>query len=186
MADKPKAAGQDHADVPASRFDTVRRLLNPHRFGESLELDAQPSLRNATLAGLQAAITVAVCVPIFALSQWSHLVGFASLGALVALFGRFAPQYRRSGIVLRCVFWQTCAVFCMSATAWLGWSQIAQLTLLAFACGFYLMVCFNGKFGAPGPLIFIFAVGASITTRLAWNKSWSARWRLSLQPCLPG
>lgn len=170
MADKPETMEQDHADASASRFDTVRRLLDRQRLGESLELGAQPSLRNASLAGLQAAIAVAVCVPLLALSPWFHLVGFAALGALVALFGRFAPQYSRSGIVLKCVFWQTFAVFGMSATAWLGWSQTAQLTLLAFACGFYLLVCFRGKFGAPGPLIFIFAVGASIIDTLSLEQ----------------
>ncbi|SNR69088.1 Fusaric acid resistance protein-like [Methylobacillus rhizosphaerae] len=170
MADKPRKIRKGRAGRSASRFDTVLRLLNPHRFGESLELGAQPSLRNATLAGLQAAIAVAVCVPLLELSPWSHLVGFAALGSLVALFGRFAPQYHRSGIVLKCVFWQTVAVFSMSATAWLGWSQTAQLALLAFACGFYLLVCFNAKFGAPGPLIFIFAVGASITDTLSLEQ----------------
>lgn len=149
-----------------TRRQATRHLLHTHRVEESLQLGSQPSLRNATLAGLQAALTLAICVPLFALSPWSHLVGFAALGALVALFGRFAPPRRRAGIVLQCAFWQVFAVFSMSAAAWLNWPHVAKLTLLALSCGFYLIVSFRGKFGAPGPLIFIFAVGAAMADSL--------------------
>ncbi|WP_454695945.1 hypothetical protein [Achromobacter aegrifaciens] len=98
-------------------------------------------------------------------------MGFASLGALVALFGRFAPRRSRVGIVLECAIWQTVAVFTMSMTAWLGWPQTAKLILLALSCGAYLLICFKRKFGAPGPLIFIFAVGASMTDTLALSQA---------------
>lgn len=119
----------------------MRHLLHTHRFAESVRLGTPPSMRNSVLAGLQATLATALCVPLFLLSPWAHLVGFASLGALVALFGRFAPQRSRTGIVLQCAFWQTFAVFAMSATAWLGWPQQAQLALLAAFCGFYLLIC---------------------------------------------
>lgn len=95
---------------------------------------------------------------------------FASLGALAALFGRFAPRRRRTGIVLQCAVWQTVAVAAMSATAWLGWSRTAQLILLAMSCGAYLFISLRGKFGAPGPLIFIFTVGASIADTLSLDQ----------------
>lgn len=153
-----------------SRREAARHLLHIDRVEESLQLRQQPSLRNATLAGLQAALTLAIGVPLFALSPWSHLVGFAALGALVALFGRFAPPRRRAGIVLQCAFWQTFAVFAMSATAWLGWPHVAKLALLALSCGFYLLISLRGKFGAPGPLIFIFAVGAALTDSLSFAQ----------------
>lgn len=156
--------------LPASRLDATRHLLHTHRLEESLRLGRQLSARNAALAGLQAAIALGVCVPLFALSQWSYLVGFASLGALVALFGRFAPQRGRLGIVLQCAFWQTFAVFSMSLTAWLEWPQWVKLTLLALCCGLFLLICFRGKFGAPGPLIFIFAVGASMADALSLGQ----------------
>jgi len=127
-------------------------------------------MRNAMLAGLQAALTVAICVPLFALSPWSHLVGYASLGALVALFGRFAPARARSGIVLECAFWQSFAVLTMSAATWLEWSSTAKLVFLALACSFYVVICLVRKLGAPGPLIFIFAVGASMTGTLSLSQ----------------
>ncbi|MGB6009119.1 FUSC family protein [Castellaniella sp.] len=154
------------AALRANRRDALRQVLHARRFEESLRLGTQPSVRNSALAGLQAALATAVSVSLFLLSPWAHLVGFASLGALVALFGRFAPRRSRAGIVLQCAFWQSFAVFAMSATAWLGWPPAAQLTLLAVSCGFYLLLCFRRRFGAPGPLIFIFAVGAAMTDAL--------------------
>jgi hypothetical protein len=165
MADAP-TTDPAQAGLPTRRRDAVRHLLHTHRFQESVRLGTPPPVRNSALAGLQAALATALCVPLCLFSPWAHLVGFASLGALVALFGRFAPRRSRTGIVLQCAFWQTFAVFAMSATAWLGWPPAAQLVLLAASCGFYLLVCFRHRFGAPGPLIFIFAVGAAMTDTL--------------------
>ena len=130
---------------------------------------AQPSLRNATLAGLQSALTFAIALPLTYLSPWPHLIGFASLGALVALFGRFAPQAARRRIVWRCALWQTFAVLAMSVAAWLGAPLTAQLMLLALACGFFFFIATRGHFGPPGALIFVFAAGAAMGPVESWR-----------------
>ncbi|MVW72376.1 FUSC family protein [Bordetella sp. 15P40C-2] len=166
MQDKPPIS----TPSAPSRRDAARQLLHASRIAESVRLGKQASLRNSALAGLQAAIAAGIALAAFQLSPWSHLMGFASLGALVALFGRFAPTRSRIAIVLQCACWQTVAVAAMSATAWAGWSHSAQLMLLAVSCGAYLFICFKGKFGAPGPLIFIFAVGASMTDTLTLEQ----------------
>lgn len=150
-------------EYPVRRRDAARQLLHPQQIRGSMALSTPPSLRNAALAGLQAGITAAIALPLFHLSPWSHLIGFASLGALVALFGRFAPPRRRGAILALCGLWQVLAVFGMSAAAWLGAPMALQLILLALSCGLLLFVCITGKFGAPGPLIFVFAAGASIS-----------------------
>src|SRR5690606_41098065 len=49
------------------------------------------------------------------LSPRPHLIGFAALGALPALFGRFHPPEERGRIVALCGLWQTIAVGSMSA-----------------------------------------------------------------------
>lgn len=117
------------------RRDAARHLLHPHQLKDSMALAPLPSLRNSTLAGLQAAVTVAVALPLFYLSPWSHLIGFASLGALVALFGRFAPSRQRLRILFLCGVWQVLAVLVMSGAVGLGAPMPAQLLLLALACG---------------------------------------------------
>lgn len=145
------------------RAAAVRHLLSPHQLRESLALAPQPRLRVSLVAGLQAALTTLVALPLVALSSWPHVIGFASLGSLVALFGRFAPpRADRSRIVLHCLFWQTLSVTAISTAAWLGTPAWFQLTLVSFGCGVFFHASTAGRFGPPGALIFVFATSASM------------------------
>lgn len=144
------------------RLEAVRRLLTRRQVRESLVLTPQPGWRIGLAAGAQAALAAAIALPLVALSPVPHLIGFASLGALVALFGRFAPRGQRSGIVLRCLFWQTMAVATVSMAAWLGAPVWAQLALVAVGCGLFYFISMTGRFGPPGALIFVFAASASM------------------------
>lgn len=147
----------------ASRRAAARHLLHSDQFRDSLALSALPSLRNSALAGLQAGLAAAIALPLFLLSPWAHLIGFAALGALVALFGRFAPAQSRTRIVFQAGIWQAVAVLVMSGAAWLGFAEAALLVLLSILSGVFLFVSVTGRFGAPGPLIFVFAAGASMS-----------------------
>lgn len=144
------------------RFRAVRHLMRPHHMRDSMALVRQPSLRNSALAGFQAALTLAIALPIMQLSPYSDLAGFAALGALVALFGRFAPEGRRARIVLLCGLVQVSAVLTMSLAVWAGASAVVQLLLLAVLSGVFFFVSVTGQFGPPGVLIFVFAAGASM------------------------
>lgn len=155
---------------PHRRRHAARDLLRPQRVRDSLALAKQPSFRNSTLAGLQAGATVAVALPLIWLSPWAHLIGFASLGALAALFGRFAPERRRNRIVLLSGSWLTLMVFVMSLVAWSGASTTVQLATLALACGVLLFVCLTARLGPPGALIFVFAAAASMSGGLTFAQ----------------
>lgn len=144
------------------RIDAARHLLRPHYVRDIFTLGSQPSLRNSALAGLQAAITVAIALPLIHISPWAHLIGFASLGALVALFGRFASAQSRKRIVFFCGLCQTLAVLIMSSAVWAGVPMAILLVMLALSCGIFFFITVSGGFGAPGALIFVFAVGASM------------------------
>lgn len=124
-------------------------MLHRDQFKACLALSSQPSLRNSALAGGQAGLAAAIALPLIWLSPWSHLIGFAALGALVALFGRFAPSESRSRIILSSAILQVLAVFTMSAAAWMGASTAAQLALLAILCGVFVFVAMTGGIGAP-------------------------------------
>lgn len=147
---------------PVRRIDVVRHLLHPRQMRDSLTLASQPYWRNASLAGMQSALAAAIALPLVYLSPWSHLIGYAALGALVALFGRYAPERSRNRILLLCALVQTLAVFAMSMAGWLGFPLGVKLGLLALACGIFFFVAIGGRFGPPGPLIFIFAAGAAM------------------------
>lgn len=161
-SEPPRTAAADQAVLATRRIDAARHLLKPHQVRESMALAAQPWLHNAALAGLQAALAAAIALPLVLLSPWPHLVGFASLGTLAALFGRFAPQMGRGRVVLLCAMWLNVSVLAMSAAAWLGAPYPAQLGLLALACGFFFFVATTGQYGPPGALIFVFAAGAAM------------------------
>ncbi len=75
------------------------------------------------------------------LSPWPHLLGYASLGALAALFGRFESPARRRAVVLQCGLLLAGAVLAMSASATLGASASAMLLVLAALCGLF----FHGR-----------------------------------------
>ncbi len=154
--------GRRRRALQIRRVDAARHLLHPRQMRDSLRLAKQPYWRNASLAGLQSAAAAAIALPLVYLSPWSHLIGYAALGTLVALFGRYAPPRTRNRILLFSALCQTLAVFVMSAAGWLGLALAAKLVLLALACGIFYFVAIAGRFGPPGPLIFIFAAGAAM------------------------
>ena len=109
------------------RREAARHLLHRDQFRDSLALASQPSLRNSALAGVQAGLTAAIALPLFLLSPWAHLVGFASPGALVALFGRFAPAESRKRIVFLRGVPLVMAVLAMAGAAWIGTPSASSL-----------------------------------------------------------
>jgi hypothetical protein len=160
-ADEMNGAGAA-SRLSTGRLDATRQLLHPRQIRDSMALARPPGLRNSALAGLQAAFTVAIALPLVHLSPWPHLIGYASLGSLVALFGRGAPQGSRLRILAYSALLQTGAVFVMSCAAWLGLSQGALLAVLALCCGVFAFLMTMAPFGPPGALIFAFAAGAAM------------------------
>lgn len=155
---------------PVRRRDAARHLLHPRQLRDSMTLARQPHWRNASLAGLQAALVAAIALPLVHLSPWPHLIGYAALGSLVALFGRFAPAGRRRRILFYSALCQVMAVFVMSTAGWLGVGLIARFALLALACGVFYFLAVRGRFGPPGPLIFIFAAGAAMPVAATFQE----------------
>ena len=145
-----------------SRSAAIRFLLSRAQFKECFAVVNQPGVRNSALAGLQVAIAALVVLPLIELSDFSHLIGFASLGTLVALFGRFAAPERRGFTVFLCLLCQTATVFVMSLVAWLELPMVGQLAILALLCGTLFYIVTVGDFGPPGALIFIFAASVSM------------------------
>lgn len=154
--------------VHPRRRDTMRHLLRPYHLRESAKIAAQPSLRNSSLVGIQASLAVAIALPAVELSPWPHLIGFAALGTLVALFGRFAPAGGRGRILLLCALCQIGAVFVVSALSCLGVPLYGLLAALALLCGIFFFIATSGQFGPPGALIFVFAAGAAMGPVASW------------------
>ncbi len=160
----PGALG-DHVDAPlTSRGHSARHLLNGKQLRQSLLVSSPPSLKIACIAGAQAGLACFVALGTAHISPWPYLVGFPALGALAALFGRYASQQHRRRIVLICGLLLVAGVLVPSLATYAGASQSLMVLLLAFLAGLYtLAVSRFGLGGGPGAVIFVFAVGATLS-----------------------
>lgn len=148
---------------------TARRLLTPHHLQASLRIQNQVSLWVSCVAGLQAALAVLAAMVLLRHSLWPHLVGFAALGALAALFGRFAPYPKRHGIVWICAAMLTSAVFFVSLISWLGAPGFVLVLAVALVAGGATIGFNYWKLGGPGAVIIVFAAGAAMTPVASWD-----------------
>lgn len=167
----PAKSSAKRSDFPGnSRWQTLRNLIHPQQFRESVQLAPQPSLRNDFMAGLQTGLTAVVALTLAYLSPWTEFVGFAGLGALIALFARHSSHWQRHWMLLLAAVIQTALVFIMSGVAYMDWSVPTQLALLSIICGLLMFICSSTALGAPGPLIFLFAAGACVGSEPDWQQ----------------
>ena len=143
---------------------SLRLLLSPARLRESLTtLQPQPSLRNATIAGAQVALALVLIAAALHPSPWQHVLGFACLGALAALFGRCATVAQRRRIVLIAGALLLGPVAVLSWLSWLGLPTLALLLALAAITGVIAALAHRLQTGVPGAVIFIFAASAALS-----------------------
>lgn len=145
-----------------ARADAAGHLLSWSQWRDSLRLVAHPSLWISTLAGLQVALSVLLVIVAVYLSPWSHLVGFASIGGLTALFGRFAPLQERRRIVTVSALVLTLAVLVPSLFTWAGAPPWALIVVLALSAGVATLAVSHLRLGLPGAVIVVFATGAAL------------------------
>ncbi|WP_291590321.1 FUSC family protein [Comamonas sp. UBA7528] len=162
MHTPPDPAPPPSAAPEVARSDTALQLLKRAQWRDSVALTSQPSLRIATVAGMQAALSVLLAVLLLHISPWPHLVGFASLGALSALFGRFAPLRLRMRIVTLCAGLMALGVLIPSLATLAGAGPATMLGVMALVAGASTLVVSHWVLGGPGAVIIVFATGAAL------------------------
>lgn len=145
----------------ASRGGSARHLVSRAQWAESVALGAPPSLRIFAIAGAQAALAVLLAIVATHFSPWPQWVGFASLGALAALFGRFAPVERRVRIVVICALLLALGVLVPSLASWAGAPPWMMVLALALVAGASTVAVSWWSLGGPGAVIIVFAAGAA-------------------------
>lgn len=148
---------------------TARHLLGARQWQESMSLAQIPSLPIAALAGFQAAFAVLIAIAVTHFSAWSHMVGFTALGALAALFGRYAPLAERRRIVAICALMLTAAVFVTSLVSYLGAPAWAAMVMVALVAGASTVAASSWRLGGPGAVIIVFAAGAALAPAHDWS-----------------
>ena len=144
------------------RSAALRYLLHPHHVQASWALTQPPSMRIALVSGLQTALAVLLAMVVALYSPWPELVGFAALGALSALFGRFAPVHARLRIVATTALLMTGAVLIPSLAVWGGVSPDRMMLVLAVLAGLASLAVSYCRLGAPGATIIVFGIGAAM------------------------
>lgn len=154
----PSSLAQPHP----RHHHTLQHLLALARLRESLAVARPPSVRNAGVTGAQAALGVAVVAALAWASPWMEYAGYATLGALAALFGRFATPSDRGRLVAVAGALLVAPVALLSGLAWLGASPVVLLLALAAAAGVLASLSHRAQLGAPGAVIFVFAASAAL------------------------
>ncbi|WP_159910603.1 FUSC family protein [Pantoea sp. 18069] len=154
----------------ASKARTAIHLLHPQQLHDSLALAPQPSLRIALIAGLQSSLAVLAALVLALWSPWPELVGFPALGALAALFGRFAPLPQRRRIVAVCALLLVLAVLLPALASLFGARQWALVLVLALVAGGATVAVSRWNLGGPGAVIIVFAAGASLHPVASWQE----------------
>lgn len=147
----------------ATRRASARHLLASSQFRESLAVASPPSIRTAIIAGVQAALAVLLALTTTHLSPWPDLVGFPALGALAALFGRYASLSERRRIVMICGTLLTAGVLLPSLLSWAGATPAMMILVLAVLAGAASLAVSVWNLGGPGAVIIVFAIGAVLT-----------------------
>lgn len=141
---------------------TARHLLDWPQWRDSVRLVPQPSLWISIVSGLQVALSGLLVMAAVYASPWRHLVGFAAIGALTALFGRFAPLAERRRIVTVCALLMTLAVLVPSLCALAGATPWMMVGVLTLSVGALTLLVNHLRLGVPGAVILVFAVGAAL------------------------
>ena len=146
-----------------SRRRSLRHLLSRSQLYESTLLGTPASLRNAGMAGLQAGLSILIAMCITHFSAWSHLVAYTALGAMAALFGRAASYRRRHKVLAVSGLLLVIGVAIPGLLAYLGMPTGGLVLVLALFAGLFTLAEAHWRLGAPGAVIFVFAVGASMS-----------------------
>lgn len=171
-----------HPPFESRRIDGVSRgraalkLLRPRQLQEAAEVNEPVSPRIAALAGLQTALSLIAAIAVVAATPWPGLVGFAALGALAALFGRFSPPQRRGRVVALAALLLVAAVLVTSLGLYLGLSEWLSLLLLALVAGVATLAVVHWRLDGPGAVIIVFAAGGALPA-VASARTCSAGWR---------
>lgn len=159
----------DHID----RVEAARQLLRFEQLRHSVTLSTQPSLRISIVAGIQVALSGLLAILLAYFSPWPELVGFTALGAMSALFGRFAPLQMRRRMVAQCGVLMALAVLVPSLAVLAGTPTGAMMLVIALVAGASTLIVSHLMLGAPGAVIIVFAAGASLAPVADMDIVWA-------------
>lgn len=148
------------------RIAHARAALDHRQLRGALRLQPARARRVHLAAGLQAGLGALLALGLTHLSPWPTLAGFAALGAMTTLYGRFDPlraRLRVLGVVgllmVGAIAVTSVAVLCSSG---LAVPLVVPLVVVGIVAGASTAVMVSLGIGAPGATIVVFGAGASL------------------------
>lgn len=145
---------------------SARDVLDPGHLRAALRVNpADATLAAALRVGAAAAVVLALSAAV----GRTDLAAFASLGALVILYGRYEP-YRRRASLLAAVAAVFVAAFLLTASLTAaGAPTVLVLGVVALVAGLASALCALVRTGPPGASIVVFAAAGGMVGPLAWG-----------------
>ncbi|MGF0116055.1 FUSC family protein [Promicromonospora sp. Marseille-Q5078] len=152
--------------VPSPVLTSARDVLDPGHLRAALRVNPA----DATLAAaLRVGATAAVVLALSAAAGRTDLAGFASLGALTILYGRYEPYRRRAALLAGVAVGFTVAFVLTASLAAAGMPSLVVLTVVALIAGVATALCALVRTGPPGATIVVFAAAGGMVGPLAWS-----------------
>ncbi|SKC51998.1 FUSC family protein [Krasilnikoviella flava] len=151
---------------PSPVLTSARDVLDPAHLRAALRINpADATLAAALRVGAAAAVVLALSAAV----GRADLAAFASLGALVILYGRYEP-YRRRASLLAGVAGVFVAAFALTASLTaLGAPTVVVLGVVALVAGLATALCALVRTGPPGASIVVFAAAGGMVGPLTWS-----------------
>ncbi|WP_278236753.1 FUSC family protein [Isoptericola sp. AK164] len=144
---------------------TARDVLDTQHLRAALRVSpADATLAAALRCGAAVGLALAVC----AATGHRDLAGFAALGALASLFGRFDPYRRRAAVLALLGGLLTTALVATSALTAAGAAPAVTLLAVAAIAGATTVLCRLVRTGPPGATIVVFAAAGGLAGPLGW------------------
>ncbi|MBM7498107.1 FUSC family protein [Oerskovia paurometabola] len=137
----------------------AREVLDPAHLRAALRLT---SVDATLVAALLCGASVAITLVIAATSGHQDLAGFAALGALTSLYGRFDPYRRRAALLASVGAIMVGSILLTTAVAAAGAPTWVALAVVALLAGGMTALCQLLRTGPPGATIVVFAAGAGL------------------------
>jgi uncharacterized membrane protein YccC len=138
---------------------TARELLDPSVLRESLRVGrADAAVAPAVRVGVAGALALAG----FGLAGHQELAGFAALGALTSLYGRFDTYRRRGSLLALVAALMAGSIGLFTLVTALGAPTPVTWVLMALLAGGMTAFVLLLRTGAPGATIVVFCAGAGV------------------------
>ncbi|MFD6179564.1 MULTISPECIES: FUSC family protein [unclassified Isoptericola] len=152
--------------APSPVLTSARDVLDPAHLRAALRINPA----DATLAAaLRVGAAAAVVLTLSAAVGRTDLAAFASLGALVILYGRYEPYRRRAALLTGTAVVFVAAFLVTSSLTAAGAPTLVVLAVVALVAGGATALSALVRTGPPGASIVVFAAAGGMVGPLGWS-----------------